>query len=105
MKPIQGQLHRRIFDLVNAIPAGKVAAYGQIGAMAGGASGRMVGFALASLRYRQTQGVPWQRVINRSGKISLTGSDAALQRVLLEEEGVGFDAKGSVDLTEFGWQP
>ena len=105
MKPIQGPLHRRIFDLVNAIPAGKVATYGQIGVMAGGASGRMVGFALASLSYRQTQGVPWQRVINRRGRISLTGPDAALQRALLEEEGVRFDAEGSVDLTEFGWQP
>jgi len=105
MKPVQGQLHRRIFDLVGAIPAGKVATYGQIGAMACGASGRMVGFALASLRYRQTQGVPWQRVINRRGRISLTGPDAALQRALLEEEGVRFDAEGSVDLTEFGWQP
>lgn len=105
MKPVQGQLHRRIFDLVEKIPAGKVATYGQIGAMAGGASGRMVGFALASLRYRQTQGVPWQRVINRRGRISLTGPDAALQRALLEEEGVRFDAEGSVDLTEFGWQP
>jgi len=105
MKPVQGQLHRRIFDLVGAIPAGKVATYGQIGAMAGGASGRMVGFALASLRYRQTQGVPWQRVINRRGRISLTGPNAALQRALLEEEGVRFDAEGSVDLTEFGWQP
>jgi len=104
MKLVQGQLHRRIFDLVGAIPAGKVATYGQIGAMAGGASGRMVGFALASLRYRQTQGVPWQRVINRRGRISLTGPDAALQRALLEEEGVRFDAEGSIDLTEFGWQ-
>lgn len=105
MKLVQGQLHRRIFDLVGAIPAGKVATYGQIGAMAGACSGRMVGFALASLRYRQTQGVPWQRVINRRGRISLTGPDAALQRALLEEEGVRFDAEGSVDLTEFGWQP
>ena len=68
--------------MVGAIPAGKVATYGQIGAMAGGASGRMVGFALASLRYRETQGVPWQRVINRRGRICLTGLEAALQRGL-----------------------
>ncbi len=46
-------LHQRIFDLVESIPAGKVATYGQIGKLVGGCSGRMVGFALASLRYKQ----------------------------------------------------
>ena len=85
MKPVQGQLHRRIFDLVGAIPAGKVATYGQIGAMAGGASGRMVGFALASLRYRRAKGSLAARDQPR-GRISLTGPDAALQRALLERK-------------------
>ncbi len=99
------QLHQRIFDMVEAIPAGKVATYGQIGSMIGGCSGRMVGFALASLRYVENQGVPWQRVINRHGKISLTGSEAALQRALLQDEGVRFDTNGVIDLSEFGWQP
>ena len=98
-------LHQRIFDLVEAIPAGKVATYGQIGSMVGGCSGRMVGFALASLRYTESRQVPWQRVINRLGEISLTGADAALQRALLEDEGVRFDADGVIDLAEFGGRP
>lgn len=101
----QGTLHDRIFDMVEAIPSGKVATYGQIGKLVGGCSGRMVGFALASLRFAGGRKVPWQRVINRSGKISLTGPDAALQRALLEEEGVRFDVEDAVDLDDFGWKP
>ena len=101
----QGTLHDRIFDMVEAIPLGKVATYGQIGKLVGGCSGRMVGFALASLRFAGGRKVPWQRVINRSGKISLTGPDAALQRALLEEEGVRFDVEDAVDLDDFGWKP
>ena len=101
----QGTLHDRIFDMVEAIPLGKVATYGQIGKLVGGCSGRMVGFALASLRFAGGRKVPWQRVINRLGKISLTGPDAALQRALLEEEGVRFDVEDAVDLDDFGWKP
>lgn len=101
----QGTLHDRIFEMVEAIPLGKVATYGQIGKLVGGCSGRMVGFALASLRFAGGRKVPWQRVINRLGKISLTGPDAALQRALLEEESVRFDLDGAVDLDDFGWKP
>ena len=101
----RGTLHDRIFEMVEAIPLGKVATYGQIGKLVGGCSGRMVGFALASLRFAGGRKVPWQRVINRRGKISLTGPDAALQRALLEEESVRFDLDGAVDLDDFGWKP
>ena len=101
----ENKLHATIFDVVEAIPEGKVATYGQIGKLVGGCSGQLVGFALASLRYQGSRKVPWQRVINRSGKISLTGPDAALQRALLEDEGVRFDADGVIDLEEFGWKP
>ena len=103
--PKSTQLHERIFDMVEAIPLGKVATYGQIGSLVGGCSGQLVGFALASLRYVENKGVPWQRVINRHGKISLTGPDAVLQRALLEDEGIRFDAEGAIDLAEFGWNP
>ena len=100
----KNKLHERIFDMVEAIPVGKVATYGQIGSMVGGCSGQLVGFALASLRYAESRKVPWQRVINRQGKISLTGPDAALQRALLEDEGIRFDGEDVIDLAEFGWK-
>ena len=98
-------LHERIFEMVEAIPPGKVATYGQIGSMVGGCSGQLVGFALASLRYGGGRKVPWQRVINRQGRISLTGPDAGLQRALLEDEGIRFEVDGVIDLDEFGWKP
>lgn len=52
-------------------------------------------------------GVPWHRVINSQGRISLRSHDGGsdLQRALLEKEGVRFDATGRVDLQRVGWPP
>jgi len=50
------------------------------------------------------EGVPWQRVINAQGKISLRrGEGPFLQRTLLEEEGVVFEENGRVNLSRYGW--
>ena len=95
--------YARIYALVRMIPAGQVATYGQIAALAGGCTARMVGYALAALPHDTD--VPWQRVINRQGKISPRsgGAGSALQRQLLEAEGVVFDAAGRVDFAAVGW--
>jgi methylated-DNA-protein-cysteine methyltransferase-like protein len=63
----------------------------------------MVGYALAALT--PATEVPWQRVINRLGKISprAGGVGSARQRQLLEAEGVVFDAAGRVDFEQYGW--
>ncbi|MGQ9787397.1 MAG: MGMT family protein [Anaerolineae bacterium] len=96
-------LYERIYAVVRQIPPGKVAPYGQIAAIVGGCTARMVGYALAALRFDTD--VPWQRVINRKGKISPRsgGAGSALQRQLLEAEGVRFDREGRVDFAEVGW--
>jgi len=49
--------------------------------------------------------VPWQRVVNARGEISLPGASAVRQRKLLESEGVRFGARGRIDLDSFLWQP
>ena len=98
-----GPLFQRIYDRVRLIPEGKVATYGQIGAQVGGISGRLVGFALAGLSARESQDVPWQRVINARGCLSLHGMGALVQRALLEDEGVTFQPDESVDLSTYGW--
>ncbi len=80
-----------------------MATYGQIARLVGGCTARMVGYALAALS--EGNDVPWQRVINAQGKISPHGFGygSAMQRLLLEEEGVRFDASNRVDFAEFGW--
>ncbi|MEA4909285.1 MAG: cysteine methyltransferase [Chloroflexi bacterium] len=96
-------LYPRIYQFVRQVPPGKVVTYGQVAGMVGGCTARMVGYAMASLPAGSD--VPWQRVINSQGKISPhgLGYGSALQRQLLEEEGVQFDAQGRIDLGRFGW--
>jgi len=93
-----------IYDIIFQIPRGKVATYGQIARYVDfGCDARMVGWALASLGNRREElPVPWQRVVGRGGKISLTGSE---QRRLLEKEGIVFDKNGKIDLDRYGWVP
>jgi len=62
---------------------------------------RLVGYALHALPSGSS--VPWQRVINARGKISLGGPTARRQRRLLEQEGIVFAASGRIDLKVFGW--
>ena len=98
--------YARIHALVRRIPRGRVATYGQLAALAGlGGHARQVGYALHALG--PGSNVPWQRVVNARGEVSprrMPGCDA-LQRVLLEREGVVFNARGRIDLARQGWRP
>jgi methylated-DNA-protein-cysteine methyltransferase-like protein len=96
--------HSRIHRVVSRIPRGRVATYGQVARLAGLArQARLVGYAMHALPAGTR--VPWQRVVNAKGEISLPGQSAARQRNLLEAEGVRFDARGRIDLDRFLWQP
>jgi len=98
-------LYTRIYDMVCRIPPGKVTTYGRIAQLVGGCTARMVGYAMAALKRGTAPDVPWQRVINAKGKISVHGDGFgnAMQRTLLEDEGVVFDADDGVDFSRFGW--
>ena len=98
--------HRLVYRLVRRVPRGKVVTYGQVAAILGQPRGaRAVGTALAALRPPLIAAVPWQRVINAAGRCShRNGLDAAVQRDLLEREGVRFDRRGTVDLRRFRWK-
>jgi methylated-DNA-protein-cysteine methyltransferase-like protein len=92
-----------VYVLVKRIPRGKVSTYGRIAALTPVPRGaRGVGWALAGLGHDQAQVVPWWRVINAAGRIS-NERNAALQRELLEAEGVVFDERGYVDLRRYLW--
>jgi len=99
----EAPVYERIYAVVRQVPPGKVTTYGQVAAIVGGCTARMVGYAMAALPHDSD--VPWQRVINRQGKISprSSGLGSARQRQLLEAEGVHFDEKHRVDFGEAGW--
>ena len=103
---MQPNFFDRVYLVVKLIPHGKVASYGQIAALLGHPrAARTVGWALNALSGTQADEVPWQRVINSAGRISISRADlsADIQRALLEAEGVDFDARGYVDWKRFGW--
>jgi methylated-DNA-protein-cysteine methyltransferase-like protein len=98
---------RAIYAVVRAIPRGKVATYGQVAQLAGIPAGhRVVARAMRTCPSK----LPWQRVIGkkdaRRGQINVLDPEhAALQRKLLEKEGVAFDANGFIVLGKSGWLP
>ncbi len=93
-----------IYRVVQQVPAGQVATYGQIALVAGAPSARLVGRALARLPAGRRD-VPWHRVINSQGRISprAEGDGTAEQARRLRAEGVLLDAKGRVDFAAVAW--
>jgi len=95
-----------VYRVVRRIPAGRVASYGQVAAVAGMLrAARQVGYALHALD--PGSAVPWHRVVNAQGRISARGPSETvlLQRSLLEAEGIRFEPSGRIDLARFGWRP
>ena len=93
----------RIYEWVRRVPEGNVATYGQIAGLAGRCSARQVGYAMAALS--GADDIPWHRIINSRGRISLrTRSEGHhLQRILLEAEGIVFSADDKIDLARYRW--
>lgn len=102
--------NNRVWDIVRQIPYGEVATYGQIASLLSPPEGvpektykafgpRWVGSAMAAC----PDDIPWHRVINAQGKISLRGGGDSLQRQLLEGEGVRFDERDRVNLIHYQW--
>src|SRR5438034_966787 len=104
MPMANGSTYRRIYDVVSRIPRGRVATYGQVARLAGmPGQARLVGYALHALSADTS--IPWQRVVNAQGSISLPAGHDAMQRRLLEREGVRFDERGRISLDSCQWRP
>jgi methylated-DNA-protein-cysteine methyltransferase-like protein len=91
-----------IWETVKQIPKGKVAAYGDVATLSGlPGQQRLVGYALHNLP--RNSGVPWHRVINSQGKISLPKNTGgyARQKKLLKKEGIIFERE-KIDQEKFG---
>ena len=93
-------LRQRIWQVTAEIPRGTVATYGQVAELAGLPGGaRQVGLTLSRLPAGTR--LPWHRVINAAGRISI--ADPARQQALLESEGVIFE-DGRVNLKRLRWR-
>lgn len=96
--------YQRLWAAAERIPFGCVATYGQVAALAGmPRQARHVGFALHALP--RGSAVPWHRIINAQGRLSLPPNSAGgrEQRKRLQAEGVVF-RRGVIDLARFGWR-
>ena len=99
-------LNPLIWQVVALIPPGKVATYGDVAQHAGLArAARRVGLALRQLP--EGSKIPWHRVVNAQGRISLPAGTASqyTQRERLEAEGIVFRGNKSLDLRRYRWQP
>ncbi len=100
-----GGSFQRVWSVVEAIPEGCVASYGQVAKLAGFSGGpRRVGGAMAKAPERGA--LPWHRVLKADGKIALpAGSDSRQEQIRrLGDEGVTV-LDGRVDMRQFQWQP
>lgn len=96
---------QKVVEIIRAIPPGKVMTYGRIASCAGKSNGaRQVSRFLHAMSAKHD--LPWHRVINAQGRISLKPSNGyELQRALLESEGIEFSLSGRVDLQKYLWTP
>ena len=102
MKPILSEeLVYEILSVVEEIPEGHVASYGQIAQLIGRErNSRLVGKVLSMADGYGDY--PCHRVVNHAGR---TAPNFTAQRRLLESEGVQFKKNGTVDMQRFQWKP
>ncbi len=89
---------QRALNIIRNIPEGKVLTYGRAAALAGKPRGaRQISRFLHSMSEKHD--LPWHRIINSKGKISLKQSHGyELQKALLESEGIKFSKSDTIDL-------
>ena len=104
--PSASRSYPKIYAVVSRIPKGRVASYGQVALLAGlPRQARLVGYAMHALPAGSD--VPWHRVVNAAGKISIRSDGLGhdeLQAQLLRREGVRF-VKDAIPLAMYRWQP
>ena len=94
-------LTERIIHVIQSIPRGRVATYGEIAARAGNPkASRQVARVLHT--FSRSHHLPWHRVVGSGGHISLKGEGFEEQKKLLEKEGVTVSSHGGIDMSRFG---
>ena len=102
--------YEQVYAVVERIPLGKVTSYGRIASMLGAPNAaRAVGYALRALKDESSEsdyaGIPWQRVVNSQGRISIVNPEHSAQRQaeLLRSEGVEVSDDLRIDLDIYLW--
>lgn len=99
MSKLDEDLIYEILSVVEEIPEGCVASYGQIAKLIGrDKNSRLVGKALSRAEFYGEY--PCHRVVNHAGR---TAPGWWEQRLLLEDEGVQFKENGCVDMKKYQW--
>lgn len=94
-------IREKIFELARAIPSGRVASYGALGALC---EPPISGYICGRILQNVAADVPWWRVVGKDGALPISKRSphlAAEQREKLEAEGVGFDEDGKVKMSQF----
>lgn len=111
MPSIQPGFYQQVYAVVRRVPRGRVTSYGRVAKMLGRPNAaRAVGYALNALRQKgddsRYSGIPWQRVINSQGRISIPNTDGSADRQaeLLRQEGVVVGEDWRVDLSIYLWE-
>ena len=97
--------HQKVKDIIKKVPEGKVASYGQIAVLAGNhRAARQVAWVLHSSSRKDK--LPWHRVVNSEGRISLRPNYGyEIQKELLKKEGIKFDENDRIDFKNYLWDP
>lgn len=92
-----------VIEVIHEIPRGKVCSYGGVAALAGNPrAARQVVRVLHT--YGESENLPWWRVLNSQGTISLKpGFGYEEQRERLEAEGIEFDSRDRINLKRYMW--
>lgn len=102
-----GGFNEQVIAYVKQVPKGKVVSYGQVAAACGNPrAAREVGWALRSIDSSDIS-IPWWRVVNREGVISIKGNweaDKNLQKQLLQKEGIAVDENFTVDMQKYQYK-
>ncbi|MBK8987597.1 MAG: MGMT family protein [Chloroflexi bacterium] len=102
--------YEQVYAVVRRVPRGKVTSYGRIANILGHPhAARAVGYALNALKDKDApayQDVPWQRVVNSQGRISIVNREygANVQADLLRAEGVVVSEELKIDLRVYLWE-
>lgn len=95
----------KVVKIIKKIPFGRVTTYGTVATLAGNPRrARQVGYILHT--FTEKLNLPWQRVINRNGYLSIRGEQVDmknLQKALLEQEGIEVSTDFMIDLSKYGW--